>query len=157
MRIAKTLDPAAPSRCRLVRCGAGAFDVPRHVVRLEGDRLAGWQVRWSTSRYFADTAFGGPDGSLGAAIKHLRRVWRPTPKNTQRNRPQTAKVAGVALVYVALRRQWYVEARHPRRGSPKRFYVGTDQTWSESRFKAAQSKAIKARRAMLAELPTPLR
>lgn len=152
-----TLDAAAPTRCRTVSCGAGDFTVPKHVVRLESDRLAGWQVRWETSRYFADGLHGRPEASLTAAIRHLRKVWKPTLKKTQRGQSASSKTPGVGLYRDARTGAIYVEARHPNGGRPVRFYAGTPNTVTPARLTAATRKAKKARAEILAANPVPLR
>jgi len=146
-----------PSRCRTVSCGAGDFTVPKHVVRLESDRLAGWQVRWGTSRYFADGLHGGPEGSLTAAIRHLRKVWKPTAKKTQRGQSATSKTPGVRMYRDNKRGVIYIEASHPNRGRPKRFYAGTDNTVTPARIRAATRLAKQARAMMLSATPVPIR
>lgn len=157
MKATVKIDPCDVSRCREVTCGAGTFSVPRHIVRLESNNLAGWQVRWEGSKYFADGAEGDPSASLSDAIKYLRKVWRPVRKVTTRNKAKTGTTPGVALRQEKRDGAWYVIASHPRGGSPKRFYVGTDRTWSETKYRQMLRKAKEARKQMLVENPVPLR
>lgn len=157
------VDPCSPSRCRQVYVpDVGAvIRVPRHIVRLEGKRLRGWQVRFeSPTKYFSDGAHGGPRRALAAAKEHLRRVWRPVEMKTSRGRnPVTRRpTTGVRLVLVVSgdSAYWYAEATHPRRGhSPKRFYIGT--TRRPDRVKAARTKALNQRAKWLAEHRVPIR
>lgn len=149
----ESLNPAAASRCRIVSRSFGDFKVPRHIVRLDSVRLAGWQVRWQGStRYFSDSAAGSPAKALTLAIKHLRRVWKPIKKITRRN-PN----AGVSLRKNPSDQAWYAVASHPRSGSPKRFYAGTDATRTTVSTLKAIERAKRARRRMLTSIPVPLR
>lgn len=151
------IDPADPSRCRQISCRAGKFSVPRHVVRLESNNLAGWQVRWEGSKYFADGEEGDAESSLLKAITHLRRVWRPVQKVTARNKSKSGGIAGVRLLQEKRDGAWYVIASHPNGGSPKRFYVGNDRTWSDAKYRLMLRKAKSARKEMLAQIPIPIR
>lgn len=157
------VDPCSPSRCRQVYVPdvGTVMRVPRHIVRLEGEGLAGWQVRFEPpTRYFSDGIHGGPQRALKAAKEYLRRVWRPVEMKTSRGRnPVTRRpTTGVRLVFVVSgeRAYWCAEATHPLRGySPKRFYIGN--TRRPDRVKAARSKALAQRAAWLAEHPVPIR
>lgn len=156
---ATAIDPCQSDRCRRVATRFGEYLVPRHIVRLDGERVSGWQVRWEGTRYFADGANGGPDAAFDAACQYLRKVWRPIPKITNRNTSDDNPHPGVAVIRVESRGRacWYAESRHPRRGSPRRFYIGTDQTYSENRAKVALKRAIQHRKAVLASIPVPIR
>lgn len=151
------IDPADPSRCRNVICQAGSFSVPKHIVRLESPNLAGWQVRWGGSKYFADGEEGDAESSLLKAITHLRKVWRPVQKQTTRGKAKAGGVPGVSLRQEKRDGAWYVIASHPNGGSPKRFYVGNDRTWSEAKYRQMLRKAKAARKEMLANNPVPIR
>jgi len=151
------LDPADPSRCRELSCKAGTFTVPRHVVRLESKKVAGWQVRWEGSKYFGNGETQDPKASLEKAIQYLRKVWRPIKKQTSRNKTKTGGVPGVRLAREKKDGAWYVIASHPKRGSPKRFYVGNDRTWSDVKYHQTLQKAKAARKEMLDQNPIPIR
>lgn len=126
-------------------------------MRLESSDLAGWQVRWEGSKYFADGKEGDAATSLLEAIKYLRKVWRPIRKVTTRNKAKAGGIAGVKLLQEKNRGSWYVVATNPRGGSPKRFYVGNDRTWSDVKYRQMLRKAKAARKEMLAENPIPIR
>lgn len=147
------LDPCARPRCRLRDVpGLGEVLVPRHIVRLDSATLAGWQVRFERPwTYFADDVHGGAGRSFAAAKRLLRRQWRPIEWRTTR-RPS----AGVRLIRDG-RGQWYVEASHPLRQPPRRFYVGTDATKTSSREREARRHARAQRVTWLAEVETPTR
>lgn len=159
------MNPCALARCRTVESVViGTVEgVPRHVVRLDGQNLAGWQVRFERPwRYFSDSDHGGAAASLKAAKRFLRRTWRPTPIRTSRgyDRRTGQRTQGIRMVRHDGRRghgEWYIEASHPRHGAAKRFYVGTDSTRTKMREKEARAAALAQRRAWLAQFPIRLR
>lgn len=148
------LDPCSADRCRQLETPHGMFSVPKHIVRLDGRGLAGWQVRWEGTKYFADSISGDAAASLQEAMKYLGKVWKPVPKRTAR---KTSAGSGIGLIHDAKRDVWYAEARHPRHEAPKRFYVGTTSTFTDKKARAALRLAAKARKQMLEESPVPLR
>lgn len=150
-------DPADASRCREVSCLAGTFRVPKHVVRLEARSLAGWQVRWEGSKYFPDGESQDAEASLAEAVRYLRKVWRPIKKQTARNKSIAGGTPGIRLRKEKGDGAWYVIATHPRGGSPKRFYVGNDRTWSDVKYRQMLRKAKAARKEMLELNPVPIR
>lgn len=162
-RSTRSIDPCAPSRCRKVYIDAmgEVVNVPRHIRRLDGARVRGWQVLFSRpSRYFSDNQYGGPGKALTAARKYLRSIWRPEEWQTSRGvNPVTREpTTGVRLVLVESRGigYWYAEATHPAKGqAPRRFYIG--RTRKAERVKAARDKALQQRAEWLASHPVPTR
>lgn len=159
----RVIDPCAPSRCRKVYVDAigDVVNVPRHIRRLDGARVRGWQVLFTKpSRYFSDDQHGGPRRALTAARKYLRSIWHPVELQTSRGlNPVTRRqTTGVRLVFVETngRGYWYAEATHPSKGhAPKRFYIG--RTRKPERVKAARAKALEQRAEWLASHPVPIR
>lgn len=151
--MAERIDPCARSRCRLRDVpDMGEVWVPRHIVRLDSPKLAGWQVRFERPwTYFPDAEHGGVDRSFAAAKRLLRRQWRPVAWRTSRRAS-----AGVRLINDA-RGVWYVEATHPLGRPPRRFYVGTDATRTQTREREARRLARAQRATWLAEHKEPLR
>lgn len=152
-------DPCAADRCRHVVVGGKEMQVPRHVVRVDGERCCGWQVRLdSPSRYFGDAAFGGAEGSLDAACDYLKAIYRPEPKTTWRGCSRRGKREVGISVQRNGKGHWYVVAHHPvERASPRKYYVGTDETRSRARELVARRRARQQRMDWLANLPVPLR
>ena len=91
-----TIDPSAPEFCRAVTVqGAGTLQVPRHINRVDGTRLAGWQVRFGEiSRYFSDSKEGDAAAALEAASSYLRAIWHP--RQPRRRGPKPRMQATIA-------------------------------------------------------------
>lgn len=152
------LTPLSPDRLREVEVAGYIYQVPRHIVRLP----VGWQVRFEGSAYFGDWTHGGVAESLEAACAHLVKTWRPIPKNTSRNQERSDAAIGPGIRYVVRDHKngsehWYIEATPPWRGTPKRFYIGTDTTMTDARENEAIKAARAQRKQWLAECPAPIR
>lgn len=162
-----TKNPCHPDRCRSCEVDGVEYQVPRHISRVDipGRNTHGWQVRFDTpSRFFPDDAGGRAAKTTAASLEraktYLRLIWTPEPKRTRRDLPrQRGRVAGVRLVNVRRNnsRHWYVEATHPGKGTPRRFYYGTDRTKTAERKQAAMKQAIATRHRWLEKTPVPTR
>jgi hypothetical protein len=148
------------------------FQVPRYIVRLDNVnpetgwlKSAGWQVCYGQRpwRYFSDSkerskreaVTGNPRTSLARAYTHLLSIYKPPkPRVRQKERKDKRYVTGVAGIrYVEIppgRRnvsQYYVEVTPVKAGNrPKRFYVCTENTFSEEKLNRVWTKAIAHRR-----------
>ena len=150
----------------------GIFQVPRHIVRLDSVnpdtgwvKSAGWQVRYGPRpwRYFSDTKQrpkpqalkGNPRASLARAYAHLLSIYKgPIPRRRQVERNNKRYPTGVVGIrYVEFPpgrrkvRQYYVEVTPVKAGdAPKKFYVCTENTFSQQKLEQVWSKAIEYRR-----------
>lgn len=129
------------------------IEVPRHVSRVDSGRDGpsgwhGWQVRWPGHRqWFPDTRHGGPVKALEAAEAY-------THARYPGKRSQVQPGAGVRLMRRPKRGrdEIYVEVSAPNRFvSPKRLYVGTEQTVTAERICAALAKADRVRQRLVRE------
>ncbi len=133
--------------------------VPENIQRLEGRSLAGWQVRYSGTKYFADGQ-GTPRASLRLAIAELelRIKKNPAPVRLKEN----AKVGkfndmpvGLSGPVVRKRRgalQCSLLVHLPRFGEiPRRatIYLGTETTYTAQRLEKAVARGLAMREAAL--------
>ena len=148
--------------------GWGWFDVPRYIVRLDHTnehghlKSAGWQVRYERpSKYFSDSDAcpgsegrmkrGSPKESLQRARAYLATIYRgerpPLRIGDKANKKHRTGVAGMR--YVRKRHhqrnlwEYYVEVSHMPgiRSSPRRFYIGTENTFTQERLEIAWQRA----------------
>jgi hypothetical protein len=128
-------------------------------------KSAGWQVRYGERpwRYFSDSkerpkreaAKGNPRTSLARAYAHLLSIYKaPQPRIRQRERKDKRHPTGVVGIrYVELPRgrrnvsQYYVEVTPVKAGDRlRRFYVCTENTFSQEKLNSVWIKAIRYRR-----------
>jgi hypothetical protein len=148
------------------------LQVPRHIVRLDSVnpetgwlKSAGWQVRYGQKpwRYFSDSkekpkreaVKGNPRTSLARAYAYLLSLYQPpTPRVRLRERKDKrypTGVAGIRFVELPPGRsnvsQYYVEVTPVKTGDRlKRFYVCTENTFSQEKLNRVWIKAIEHRR-----------
>ncbi len=165
------MKPKLPTRpCKIP--GWGLFQVPRHIVRVASInpetgwlKSAGWQVCYGQRpwRYFSDSkekpkreaVKRNPRTSLARAYAHLLSIYEP-PKPRVRQRERNDKryptgVVGIRYVELPPGRKnvsrYYVEVTPVKAGDRiKRFYVCTENTFSQEKLNRAWTKAIEHRR-----------
>lgn len=124
--------------------------VPSNVYRLDGKKVKGWQVRWygGYSKYFADGGYGSPFKSLSAAILHLKSI--PLRELNVNDDLQPRIVERIQTNRKC--KQYYVEISNPYKGkSPIRAYIGTENTYTENRERAAVHVAKTRRNELVAQ------
>ncbi len=137
------------------------FTVPQGVQRIDSQHTHGWQLRYAGTRLYSDhTSDGsGAAAALTAATKELmaRIAVSPAPTRLQR-RPNHSKSSnlpvGISGPIVrqragSLARDCSLSVSVPRYGqSPQRrsVYIGTENTYTQKKFKEALAKAIEIRR-----------
>lgn len=150
---------------RIVRVpGWGVVEVPRYVVRIDSPSTHGWQLRYqSPFKMFSDAVVsrsGTPESSFKVVVAALADVFkglRPRLQSveTKRKKIRTGAV-GVRRV-VRLRRgrnvqEHYFTVSHPKAGVPARnIYIGTENTITATRVKAAAERAKKLRAKLVKE------
>ena len=138
------------------------FTVPQGIQRLDSHSTRGWQVRYQGTKYYPDGT-AGAHKALDMATKDLlkRIASLPTPLGLRR---QTSPgkgsslpvgISGPILVNKAgLESQSAVlSVSVPRFGKPsqtKKIHIGTDQTYTKTRYRLALAKAIELRAESLA-------
>lgn len=132
------------------------FTVPQGIQRLDSASTHGWQVRYQGTKFFAD---GSPDGSgaarsLAAATRELlhRIATLPAPVVLKRG-PSANKSsglpAGISGPIVVSRgedrvRSAVLSVLLPRFGSTpqlKSIYIGTENTYTQAKYRAALAEA----------------
>lgn len=132
------------------------FTVPQGIQRIDSPSTHGWQVRYQGTRFFAD---GGADGtgaakSLAAATRELldRIATMPAPVVLKRG-PSANKrsnlPAGISGPIVVQRgssrvRSAVLSVLLPRYGSTpqlKSIYIGTENTYTQAKYRAALATA----------------
>ena len=137
------------------------FEVPQGIQRIDHLATHGWQLRYGGTKLFSDHT---PDGSgasealVQATKELLHRIAKlPAPSKLQRE-PNANKTTdlpvGISGPIVRQRpgarvRDCSLSVSLPRFGdSPSRrsVYIGTENTYTVERYKAALAKAIELRR-----------
>ncbi len=137
------------------------FTVPQGVQRIDSHHTHGWQLRYGGTRLYSDHT---PDGSgaataLASATKELmtRIATLPAPSRLQRT-PNHSKTndlpVGISGPIVRQRagsnvRDCSLSVSIPRFGeSPQRrsVYIGTENTYTQKKFKEALAQAVEIRR-----------
>lgn len=127
-----------PLPTRKLRIGGAVLTVPRHVVRLDGAKVNGWQVRYrDQTRYFRD----GPAGaraSLASAVAFLREIYAGPALRRIGPTSRSKYGGGISLgryapehrpsAQYSLHLLLPIFGRTPRRRS---IYVGTDANYQQ--------------------------
>jgi len=135
------------------------FEVPQGIQRIDHRATHGWQLRYGGTKLFSDGPQDGPGAALAAATRELlSRIARlPAPSRLQRE-PSGNKTSdlpvGITGPVVRLRsgagvRDCSLSVSLPRFGDSTRrrsIYIGTENTYTVTRFKAALKRAIEMRR-----------
>ena len=139
-----------------------SFTVPQGIQRLDSASTRGWQVRYHGTKYFADGT-AGPVKALESATRELLRriATMPAPVSLRRTpspSKTTALPAGISGPILVGKAGSEVQSAVlsvlvPRFGEPnqvKRVHIGTSQTYTKARYRAALGKAVELRSESLA-------
>jgi hypothetical protein len=131
-----------------------SFTVPTGVQRIDSDSTHGWQVRYQGTKFFSDGVHEGPGEALALAIKELlRRIATMPAPVTLKRAPSPSKSsnlpAGISGPIVTTRRgerprSAVFSVTLPQYGSEpaiRRIYIGTENTYSQRRYKEALAEA----------------
>lgn len=158
------LPESHPHRLVQIPGQATALCVPRYVVRIDIDDPGqagthGWQVRHGPRpwRFFTDGWVDmprPPQRSLEEATAYLARIYEGAPTRI-RKKPLSTKVNPIKDVGIRLATycprgrnvaQYFIEVSNIGPGtSPKRIYVGTENTVTQRRIQAALKRARQIR------------
>lgn len=145
-------------KTRIVTIATGEqFTVPQGIQRLDSNSTRGWQVRYQGTKYFADGAVG-PQVALESATRELlhRIATLPAPVRI-RHSPSPAKSsdlpAGISGPLLVSKpgsevRSAVLSVSVPRFGKvaqTKQVHIGTSQTYTKTKFRAALARAIAIR------------
>ena len=136
-----------------------AFDVPKHIIRLDGDRVRGWQLRFGEWKLYSDFSDDGTgaEGALQLAKAELADRLGKLPAPTGlRVDPLASKTSDLPLgISRAEKRrkgkkvvQYYYQVTFPVFGSRpanKQVYIATENTLSSEKQAAALTKALSLR------------
>jgi hypothetical protein len=151
-------------KVRKVRIPSGkTFTVPQGVQRIDSTTTHGWQVRYQGTKFFSDGVHGGAAEALAAATRELlnRIATLPAPVTLKRS-PSPKKTsdlpAGISGPIVVSRgNHWPLAAIFsvtlPQYGAEpkvKKVYIGTENTYSARRYRAALAEAKGLRDAAVA-------
>ena len=140
-----------------------SFSVPQGIQRLDSTSTRGWQVRYQGTKYFPD-GVAGPEKALeGATRELLRRIATlPAPVGLRRT-PSPSKTsalpAGISGPILISKSgsggpSAVLSVLVPRFGKTnlvKKLHIGTPQTYSKARFRAAVAQAVELRAESLAQ------
>lgn len=141
-------------KTRQVTLASGqTFTVPQGIQRIDSTSTHGWQVRYQGTRFFSDGG-SGADKSLAAAIRELlsRIATMPAPVVLKRGpsaHKKSGLPAGISGPIVVSRGESRVRAAVlsvllPRFGSTpqlKNIYIGTENTYTQAKYRAALAEA----------------
>jgi hypothetical protein len=146
----------------IVIFSGATFQVPQCVQRIDHRATHGWQLRYGGTRLFSDhtTDGSGAAASLELATRELlkRIAVLPAPSLLQRG-PSQNKTSdlpvGISGPIVRTRRKSQVRdcslsVLIPRFGQKplrRSIYIGTENTYTPARFKAALARAVELRAA----------
>jgi hypothetical protein len=138
------------------------FEVPQSIQRIDHRSTHGWQLRYGGTKLFSDHTSDG-SGAAGALAKATRELLKriatlPAPTRLQRA-PSQNKASGlpVGITGPVVRtrqggtvRDCSLAVLIPRYGQPPRrrtVYIGTENTYTQAKFRAALKKAVEMRQA----------
>lgn len=146
------------------------FSVPQGIQRIDSHSTHGWQVRYQGTKFFSDgpPADGSRAGdSLTAATRELLRRIATLPAPVVLKRGPSAHKAselppGISGPIVVARgnknvRSAVLSVLLPRYGSTpqlKSVYIGTENTYNQTRYRAALRQAKALREAAVAQYET---
>ena len=142
-------------KTRQVTIASGAnFTVPQGVQRLDSKSTKGWQVRYHGTKYFPD-GIAGPEKALESATRELLRriATLPAPVSLRRTvSPSKTSNLPVGISGPILVGNTGSEVQSavlsvliPRFGEAnqvKQIHIGTSQTYTKTRYRAALAKAV---------------
>jgi hypothetical protein len=133
------------------------FTVPQGIQRLDSASTRGWQVRYQGTKYFADGE-PGPKKALEAATKELlkRIATLPAPvvlKRAPSPHKRSGLPPGISGPLVVRKGAGAYESavlavlvpRFGQKNQIKRIHIGTPNTYTKTRYRAALAKAIEIR------------
>jgi hypothetical protein len=133
------------------------FTVPQGIQRLDSSSTRGWQVRYQGTKYFPDGTVG-PKQSLENATKELARRMATMPVSIAiRTTPAPGKRSnlpvGISGPIIVTKKNDTTQSAVlsisiPRFGGitqTKKVHIGTSQTYTKARFRAALAKAVEIR------------
>lgn len=133
------------------------FTVPQGIQRLDSASTRGWQVRYQGTKYFADGE-QGPQKALEAATRELlkRIATLPAPvvlKRAPSPRKRSGLPPGISGPLLVRNAEGAHESavlavlvpRFGQKNLIKRIHIGTPNTYTKARYKAALAKAIQIR------------
>lgn len=138
------------------------FTVPTYIVRLDGARSHGWQLRLGPWKMFSDHSNDGSGAARAlkeAKAELLKRLKKAPAPTGLRNGVSPLKSSGLPLgisgPHARSRAgksgiQYYVQVTYPvfnGKNVNRSVYVATENTLSEERWNAALDKAIALREA----------
>ncbi len=138
------------------------FMVPQGVQRLDSTSTRGWQVRYQGTKYFPDGTVGADKSLQNATKELLRRIaTMPAPAGLKKvisPRKTTGLPVGISGPIVVNgsgteNPSASLSVLVPRFGKVnqvKRIHIGTPNTYTKARYKAALAKAIEVRTEALA-------
>ena len=150
-------------KTRQVTIASGeSFIVPQGIQRLDSHSTRGWQVRYQGTKYFPDGT-AGPQKAFEAATRELLRriATLPAPVSLRRM-PSPSKtsnlpvgISGPILVgrTDSAGQSAVLSVLVPRFGETnqvKQIHIGTAQTYTKTRYRAALAKAVELRTESLA-------
>ncbi len=136
------------------------FDVPTHVVRLDGKKTHGWQLRYGKWTLFSDHSNDGTgaEAALAAASAELaRRIAKLPAPNGIRSQSKEGKANGMPVgVSGPITRmrgrqnalQYYLQVNFPIPGGKpvnRTIYIATENTLTPEKYQTALAKAIAIR------------
>lgn len=138
------------------------FTVPQGIQRLDSSSTRGWQVRYQGTKYFPDGTSGADKALQNATRELLRRIATlPAPaglKKVVSPRKTTGLPVGISGPIVVNgagteNPSASLSVLVPRFGKLnqiKRIHIGTPNTYTKARYRAALAKAIEVRAEALA-------
>lgn len=140
------------------------FRVPQHVVRIDKLYTHGWQLRYGKSKFFADHSNDGSGAAraLRLATEELKRRIATLPAPTRlKSESMSNKTSDLPLGISGPAARLRTGRKTPyysfqvsmpipgRRSTNKAVYIGTANTITKARIKAALAKAIALREAQV--------
>lgn len=145
-------------KTRQISTAEGAtFTIPQGIQRLDSKTTKGWQVRYQGTKYFPDGEAGAQKALEAATRELLRRVaTMPAPvvlKRAPSPRKSSDLPAGISgPILVKSRRSKeqtaVLSVLVPRFGevnATRKIHIGTQNTYTKARYRAALAKAIEIR------------
>lgn len=139
------------------------FSVPQGIQRLDSRSTKGWQVRYQGTKYFPDGESGAERALQGATRELMRRIATLPAPMTIRREPSPVKTsnlpAGISGPILINKSSSEAQSavlsvllpRFGKANSTKKVHIGTPNTYTKTRFRAALAKAIEIREESLAQ------
>ena len=140
-----------------------AFDVPQGIQRLDSHSTRGWQVRYHGTKYYPDGQVGADKALVAATKDLLRRIATMPAPVSLRKAPSATKssslpvgISGPIVVRAAGSdaQSAFLSVLMPRFGRPnevKNIYIGSQSTYTKTRYRAAVAEAIEIRAESVAQ------